>query len=792
MSDVESQSDSNHAPELQQATISCSTEDSQQSTDSRLAKQDGDTVAAEPNKEIKAASAGKKVPQCRFFKTTGKCRYGDGCKYAHEIASTAQGEEGSAAETGAGGDHQQDPLPKASREKLPAAEEAEQKICRFFARSGWCRNGKRCRFLHERVKAELSSNRDEVDTSKGASEENPEDVTQDGTSNRKPEGETKKKEKPKKVCRYFKAGHCSTGDRCKFLHPEVEGSLGSDASTQCEPVKSRPAMPRPDPIRDKAVSMKIADLGKEDMLQLREMEIAQLIKRFPADRMTQVETEGADSVFRVTVSPTDPDWPFDITDFEFELMFSASYPADPFVVSMPEDQVLPNAVLTHMKESIEEWILARHGTNQIAGKVELMFRPFLRWLDRSLERLFTEAAKQFKKVVDAKAAGIEFVPYAKQKPPEPRDITQYCDVNHPVEAEGVIVTKGKTSDHNRETAGDAPSADTVNRLTRPEETSRANDGKLDTDATSEDKLNRYADLFNVQRRGTEIKFSQIELSESVSTLVATLIGVTIQCARCKNHCDIVTPPKRVNMARCGKCQHQQLLTYRQSLIHHFTATLGFLDLEGCSTFDLILSQCEFLLGCLHCSEETKVQGMQFGQTRTTWCEKCHTKMTVFLETARFHQLQVQAMETQAGQKAHVIQVKQLRNQVHPDIHEGQPLPDNGTCKHYRKSFRWFRFPCCGKCYPCDECHDDNEPDHEMKYATRIICGFCCKEQQHIPDKPCISCQSLTTKGRTSHWEGGTGCRNKIKMNRNDKQKFSNLNKTTSRKQQRLQGDKKAL
>ena len=48
----------------------------------------------------------------------------------------------------------------------------------------------------------------------------------------------------------------------------------------------------------------------------------------------------------------------------------------------------------HMGESISEWVLARHGTNQISGKVELMFRPFLRWLDRGLERMFTDAAKK--------------------------------------------------------------------------------------------------------------------------------------------------------------------------------------------------------------------------------------------------------------------------------------------------------------------------------------------------------------------------------------------------------------
>ncbi|XP_038076727.1 uncharacterized protein LOC119744722 [Patiria miniata] len=786
MSEREPKSYSDSSPELHQATTSCITEDNQKDTSTSLEHLKGE--APEPNKETDSVTEGsKKAPQCRFFKKAGKCRYGDGCRFAHEIASpaAAQNEEASAGGNVEG--DEQDGQNKTSSQEKSSSGNREQNVCRFFSRTGWCRNGNRCRFLHERVKTEAQSKPDQVNASEDANAESPKEVPQGVTSNSKAEDDKKKQAKPKKICRYFKAGHCNAGDRCKFSHQRVEGS--SEPRTRRNPVKSkdeRHAMARPDPIQE---SMKIADLGEDDMQRLREIEIAQLTKRFLGDQMTPVETEGAETVYRVTINPTDPDWPYDIQDFEFEVMFPASYPADPFTVSMPEDQVLPNSMLTHMQESIVEWILARHGTNQIAGKVELMFRPFLRWLDRSLEKLFTEAAKQFKKVVYAKAAGIEFVPYAKQQPSEPRDIRQYYDINHPNEAEGVMIKEGTPLDQEPNTASDAQSADTVTRGTPSKETPSAavdkTEGGPDAKASEGKDPNKYADLFNVQRRGTEIKFSKIELSESISTLVAQTVGVVIQCSRCKNRCDVITPPKRVNMARCGKCQHQQLMTYRQSLIHHFTATLGFLDLEGCTTFDLILAECEFTLGCLNCSEETKVTGLQFGQSRTTWCEKCHTKMTLLLETAKFHQLQIQGMETHAGQKAHVIQVKQLRNQAHPDIHEGHPLPNNGACKHYKKSFRWFRFPCCGKCYPCDECHDESETDHEMKYATRMICGFCCKEQQYSPDKPCISCQSMTTKGRTTHWEGGSGCRNKIKMSRNDKQKYSNTNKTVSKKQQKL-------
>ena len=45
---------------------------------------------------------------------------------------------------------------------------------------------------------------------------------------------------------------------------------------------------------------------------------------------------------------------------------------------------------------------------------------------------------------------------------------------------------------------------------------------------------------------------------------------------------------------------------------------------------------------------------------------------------------------------------------------GNPLPKNGSCKHYKNSHRYFRFPCCGKGYPCDECHNDNEREHDMQ------------------------------------------------------------------------------
>lgn len=84
----------------------------------------------------------------------------------------------------------------------------------------------------------------------------------------------------------------------------------------------------------------------------------------------------------------------------------------------------------------------------------------------------------------------------------------------------------------------------------------------------------------------------------------------------------------------------------------------------------------------------------------------------------------------------VVVKKSKKPPKDPNIQEGMPLPDFGTCKHYKHSYRWLRFPCCGKAYPCDVCHDKNE-DHEMVFANRMICGHCCREQVSFKKSFCL-------------------------------------------------------
>lgn len=125
------------------------------------------------------------------------------------------------------------------------------------------------------------------------------------------------------------------------------------------------------------------------------------------------------------------------------------------------------------------------------------------------------------------------------------------------------------------------------------------------------------------------------------------------------------------------------------------------------------------------------------------------------------------------------------------IKVGEPLPAKGTCRHYHHSHRWLRFPCCGMRFPCDLCHEEHTDGHNMKWALRMVCGYCSLEQKL--DERCSNCEKkLATTGanpsgrNTRYWEGGEGCRNKARLDRRDKHKYTNSKrKTRSNKASRV-------
>ncbi|KAM8974018.1 uncharacterized protein RCH25_019522 [Pelodytes ibericus] len=657
-----------------------------------------------------------------------------------------------------------DKAPQRAQDKKISRQLQTPRLCRFFSQGQYCQFGRKCRFLHQHVDYLSTEN-----NLKALSSEIPEQssISQLPNTSVSNSGQAKNhreplqwKYRPRKLCRYFASGYCSLESNCRFWHPttplpvnerHLAGKKSGAGKTEARIPATRPTVV-PEEIKS-------ADLTPELARQLRKTEVSQLLKRFPKDKVIIQEREdGKVTYYRITIDPTDPDWPFDLKEMEIMVEFPENYPMQVFTVQIPEDQVLPSVMGRHVGEASEAWLQAKHATNQLIGKVELLFRPYLLWLDRNMEKLFTEGARLLKKDIDAEKAGIEFVPYQQLQ----ASVREKCsEEGNPEETE-----------LQQDIAKDLD--DSSDNWTSCDE----DDDEIEEANTSDGMHKVEGGGGESRRKGTEIRFLGLQLAAGVATMVAQRIMVSMQCNRCKVTADLSLTGKQPCIAQCERCNSRISGTFHPTILHQYSSVLGYVDIQGAVPKDLILQDCAFMIGCLDCSQEGPLQSVCFGITKDMNCLNCHNKLSISIEAVKFQKVERYTGKTNVNQGLNFGKKRVLRD---PSIQPGKPLPDNGTCKHYKKSCRWLRFPCCGKTYPCDVCHDEHE-DHEMELATRMVCGYCAKEQAYINGKPCISCGNMLSRSIHSiHWEGGRGCRSKVKMSRKDKQKYSNTSKTVSRK-----------
>ncbi|PIK62183.1 hypothetical protein BSL78_00906 [Apostichopus japonicus] len=626
------------------------------------------------------------------------------------------------------------------------------KTCFQFKKKGVCHFGNNCRFQHDSTTLTKVANSAEV-----------------GNQNRT--------DKNRKNCFLFsKSGNCRFGEKCKFLHLVGPKDTNNDESLEVvtesvdQPSVDKPGEESRDPPKG-IKKPRICRFFKQGSCK----KGAACSFRHPERKHDDQKEEEV---------PLATKEPYNLIDFHLNVSFPFEYPVEMPCISLPEDQDSPTVIVSHMTLAAQEWLQAKYEMNKMSGRVELIFRPFLRWFDKNVEKLFTEGARKFKKEVDVEKAGFEFIANYKDdaKPREPAQPSLPKDA--------VIISKPKSQQtmEEKEADKDEELASAVSGMHVDSEEDEEEQRSSDEDTSSAAKV--IFDPPDKDMRGTEVFFQGLKLSEAVGTLAVTRLTVIVQCVRCKERVDVTTPPRRNNLITCGRCNNRQIVTYRPCLVHPMSHVIGFLDFEGCLPFDVNMVTSGLMVGCLTCSHDNNLKGLQYGQGRNMWCDKCHQKMTIQADSCRFQRLQ--PAENIGSGPLYTVKSKGPKKQAKdPAIVDMLPLPENGSCKHYKKSFRWLRFPCCGKFYPCDECHDfDNDDGHEMKYATRMLCGFCAKEQPYSVDKPCVRCGSSTTKGRTQHWEGGSGCRNKIKMSKNDKQKYAGVSKTVSRKAQKAEPAKK--
>lgn len=151
-----------------------------------------------------------------------------------------------------------------------------------------------------------------------------------------------------------------------------------------------------------------------------------------------------------------------------------------------------------------------------------------------------------------------------------------------------------------------------------------------------------------------------------------------------------------------------------------------------------------------------------GEVTTNVCRECHGKFTFKIPEVKFLAItRGSALPPSTGPK---------RRQEKLGLHAGEPLPERGSCAHYKRSYRWFRFSCCSKVHACDKCHDNAE-DHLNEWANRMICGWCSREQNYAVDACGFCGRSVIGKKGRGFWEGGKGTRDRTMMSRKDKRKY---------------------
>ncbi|KAI9139819.1 hypothetical protein BKA69DRAFT_1016033, partial [Paraphysoderma sedebokerense] len=281
--------------------------------------------------------------------------------------------------------------------------------------------------------------------------------------------------------------------------------------------------------------------------------------------------------------------------------------------------------------------------------------------------------------------------------------------------------------------------------------------------------------------GTQIRLPDIQLG-NIALLECSSLSLLVRCIRCKETTEIkgITPIdvnktsapilqlKSQKYTPCNKCSVPLSVQFYPHILHPSSTTIGTLTLTNCSAFDLLPSS--FTPTCANCVTPypSGYKSLTRGQDIPLICKSCHSRMSIRMESIRF----VKVGEVNVDLDEWSMGLKVKKRKLNEGIVPGQPLPRGGACKHYRRSYRWMRFPCCSRAFPCDVCHDEANPDkHETQRANRMICGYCSKEQPFTGDACKLCHADLTKKSTSGYWEGGKGTRDKSRMSRKEDRKY---------------------
>jgi len=299
---------------------------------------------------------------------------------------------------------------------------------------------------------------------------------------------------------------------------------------------------------------------------------------------------------------------------------------------------------------------------------------------------------------------------------------------------------------------------------------------------------------DVRRLGVEVRLLGLTL-EGFKDLLPSLLRLQVVCDRCRKPTDIETATGIVRTAlptdmaaatgvemACPTCKGVLALHVAPSSCHGGCEAIAHVLGTDCHAVHLLRS--DFEAKCGECGEVARIRNIGPGYQKQSKCTGCSTKLNLAVDDVALLGRDVEKWRLVAEEEGDKLNSrKQLQEARRMEkglgIKVGTPLPDKGGCKHYSKAYRWLRFPCCGRAFPCDVCHDE-QTDHMHEWATKMLCGLCSQEQPFTKDS-CTHCGASQNKSKGGYWEGGEGCRDRTKMAKDDPHKYKGLSKPNPKK-----------
>lgn len=497
---------------------------------------------------------------------------------------------------------------------------------------------------------------------------------------------------------------------------------------------------------------------------LRSVEVDQLRIRFAPTGFTQNTSSDDGAVILQCVMPiTDPDFAYDLASIRIEMVLPRGYPGSKSAPIRPTFTILNSDLPASICSGIERNM--KWGLNSLEGGV-LVCRPMLRYLEDNLEKWMVESVREsaFKFV---KPSEIKI----SEKPAEDEGDNDSSDSS---ESEIISSTKTSTAHSIQNTQNSS------NRISQGDWLAPA----PITDQSSVGGSGYTLKLFFSCIRGIDLLTSQ-----NLSFLAC--------CDRCKFNFPVeALRPYVDRIEHCPKCTNQTKFYYKAQLVtpganfeddEEYEGVLGSIRFLRAKPVDLLSSlyQC----ACSRCygsetddhsgnlSSSCKIEKVKIGEVIGYGCFNCHQKLRFQIDRIEW------LPELVGGTVSKQQKTNNNKTKSGPTLTVGSPLPQNGACEHYKKSFRWYRFPCCGQAFPCDECHakDPIAKDHPVEWANRFICGYCSREQS-ISIKECPECGKDTSaagRRKSPFWEGGKGTRNQVLMSRKDSKKYKDYSLNSS-------------